>query len=178
MNFWETKHLTQLRPALGKKHLRRCRLQGGFQAFSRLSELLLTNGVRRVLLQRCSSFMVPGVSKGCLEVFKYLRASKKHSFVTPGMGIFTLTYKQISKDSKRRNMVSPNPFNPEAILIMKHQEAHETVPGRPGRPPLASNVVPLARPCSHSAAFAPSAVGWCFGGVGSFRPSAACLEGS
>ena len=28
---------------------------------------------------------IPGVSKGCcLEVVKYLRASKKHSFVTPG----------------------------------------------------------------------------------------------
>ena len=28
---------------------------------------------------------MPGGSKGCcLEVFKYLRASKKHSFVTPG----------------------------------------------------------------------------------------------
>ena len=27
-----------------------------------------------------------GVSKGCcLEVFKYLRVSKKHSFVTPGL---------------------------------------------------------------------------------------------
>ena len=31
---------------------------------------------------------VPGVSKGCfLEVFKYLRASKTHSFVTPGSEI-------------------------------------------------------------------------------------------
>ena len=31
------------------------------------------------------------VSKGCcLEVFKYLRASKKHSFVTPGWGFWTL----------------------------------------------------------------------------------------
>ena len=30
----------------------------------------------------------PGVSKGCcLEVFKYLRVSKKHSFVTPGTWI-------------------------------------------------------------------------------------------
>ena len=28
---------------------------------------------------------IPGVSKGCcLEVFKYLRVSKKHSFLTPG----------------------------------------------------------------------------------------------
>ena len=31
-------------------------------------------------------FKEPGLSKGCcLEVFKYLRASKKHSFVTPGI---------------------------------------------------------------------------------------------
>ena len=31
----------------------------------------------------------PGVSKGCcLEVFKYIRASKKHSFVTPGCFFF------------------------------------------------------------------------------------------
>ena len=29
---------------------------------------------------------LPGVTKGCfLEVFKYSKASKKHSFVTPGI---------------------------------------------------------------------------------------------
>ena len=32
---------------------------------------------------------VLGLSKGCcLEVFKYSRASKKHSFVTPGICVF------------------------------------------------------------------------------------------
>ena len=37
-----------------------------------------------------SLFTVPGVSKGfCLEVFKYLKASKKHSFVTPGSFFFS-----------------------------------------------------------------------------------------
>ena len=33
--------------------------------------------------------VIPGVSKGCcLEVFEYLRASKKHFFVTPGSFFF------------------------------------------------------------------------------------------
>ena len=37
--------------------------------------------------QMHNNIQVPGVSKGCcMEVFKYLRASKKHSFVTPGSG--------------------------------------------------------------------------------------------
>ena len=36
-------------------------------------------------LESFSKIFVPGVSKGCcLEAFKFLRASKKHSFVSPG----------------------------------------------------------------------------------------------
>ena len=38
----------------------------------------------------------PGVSKGCyLEVFKYLRASKKHSFVTPGIRRFYAIFRVV-----------------------------------------------------------------------------------
>ena len=45
----------------------------------------------------CSTY-VPGVSKGCfLEVFKYLGASKKHSFVTPGISFYFLQAKRVVK---------------------------------------------------------------------------------
>ena len=52
-----------------------------------MGDLCAVDCVVRLILE-FDCVYIPGVSKGCLEVFKYLRSSKKHSFVTPGLFFF------------------------------------------------------------------------------------------
>ena len=60
------------------------------------------------------SMCIPGVSKGCfLEFFEYLKASKRHSFVTPGHNMFGRFLVCFKKSS-----------NPQSKNTNRHKQKH------------------------------------------------------